>query len=232
MILIVWMVLTEEKRENPFCLLRLNSSRYRSWTSLMVNIWINYFKRKKIHTIGQFLWTSAQQPLQVVKQFFCIQPLYFPSLQNLHTSETCIFKKMQCSKFKKRKQVCPANFLDCSEVEPKSLLKIWCSMSKIIFFAETLKNLPTTCGKVKHKLFSKRGAVNIFPPLFLPDVAGVWSDSASNFVVNGTFRLIFLLLFFLLPPTFFLLDLTHFNHLNYCTAINCMILHSHCLHTV
>merc|ERR1719234_2206924 len=41
--------------------------------------------------------------------------------------------------------------------------------------------------------------------LFLPDVAGVWSDSASDFVINGTFCSIFLL-FLLLPPAFFLLN--------------------------
>ena len=37
--------------------------------------------------LGQFLWTSAQQPLQVAKQFSCIHPWYFHSLQNLKPIE-------------------------------------------------------------------------------------------------------------------------------------------------
>ena len=91
----------------------------------------------------------------------------------------------------------PANFLDCPEVKPKPFLKMWCSMSKIIFFSETLKNLPTTCGKVKnvdlcqnmeqyifsHPCFFQTLQVSgvILPPTLSSMAHFVWFSSSSSF---------------------------------------------------
>ena len=178
----------QQRRKSLYCPSYWNSSCYRCWLFVMNDLIKNCYKKKKKKKIGEN-WP-----------FFCPS---WAILVNVSTASIAGGEAVLLH---------PALILSfrAESVHKWTFIfrKMWCSN----FFCISLATFLHCTQKWNVKLFwdVAKKVSNICPPLFLPEVARVRGESSSNFVVDGTFPPIFLILL-LFPPAIFLLDLNHFS---------------------